>query len=61
MRGTGMLAVGDLLARPPQAGRWSERVGVNRERLSTYEALAIRARSLTPARVPRGASSETWV
>ena len=29
--------------------------------LSTYEALAIRARSLTPPRVPRGASSETWV
>ena len=33
MRGTGMLAVDTLLARPPQAGRWSERVGVNRERL----------------------------
>ena len=56
-----MLAVGDPARAPAAGGRWSERVGVNRERLSTHEALAIRARSLTPPRAPRGASSGTWV
>ena len=32
-----------------QAGRWSERVGANRERFMSRQAFAIHAHSLTPA------------
>ena len=54
-----MLAAGYAARAPAAGGRRSERADVNRERLSTHEALAIRARSLTPPRACR-AAREQW-